>query len=65
MHILAVGRNMLDQDGLLMLSLSILGPLGAILGPSGGHFWAIFVLSWGHLWVMMAPIRSVDGFMTP
>ena len=56
---------MMDHDGLLMFFSTILGSLGAILGPSGGHFWAILVLSWGDLWFMMVPRWSVDGFMMP
>ena len=59
MYILAVGRPMMDQDGLLMFVSTILGSLGAILGPSGGHFGAILVLSWGDLWVMMPSVGSM------
>ena len=59
MHILAVGRPMMDQDDLLMFFSTILGSLGAILGPSGGHFWVILVLSWGDLWVMMPSVGSM------
>ena len=70
MHILAVSRPMLDQDGLLMLSLSLLGPLGAILWPSGGHFWPIMcllVLSFSFLymllpsWVYLVSIWAILG----
>ena len=63
MHILFVGRSMMDRDGLLMFSFKIVVLLGAIFGSSRGHFKAILGLSWGHFWVMMAFRRSVDVSM--
>ena len=58
MHILAVGRSMMDQDGLLMFVFFILGPLGAILGSSGGNVWAILALVLASLGHFVAQVGS-------